>query len=312
MDEPSGDEGKSTQSVKRSSETLDSSISQVIPQATPQATPQDIPYGRVRDLGNGVYAGAGFAESGETIYFGMQRITEDNEADITKFAEVTKWMGSEHRGRIGAVGRSRRQDSISPNYNSAGELYGYSLEELTVFVQRIQKNELVNRVHALGGEVVGNHMKTRIGDGISYISKEPITGPRSFLKEYYSSKTVKSYFEDTKDLIMMVGCSFSKKQIHNRGIGRSLAAFYLHNNKFKGVSMPLHGFTCAVAEVIDPETETFLAFPMEKMADIICGEFADCVKGIACGEPRIEIAIDDMSALYKKTAAGKLDSMEVI
>ncbi len=294
MDESSGDEGKSTQSIKRSSETLDSSI------------PQDIPYGRVVDLGNDVYAGAGIAGSGETIYFSMQKITPENQADIENFKYSTLKM-SNNNGR-GALGAAFAKGALEGKWPDGYEdlNYGFTFTEFEGFIQHIQKNVLAKHAATLGAAAIGQ-MTTQVGDYVAYISKEPITGPRSFLKEYNSSKTVKNYFEDTKDLIMMVGCSLSKKRIYNRGIERTLYSFYFDNGRSKGVSLAFHAFTAAVAKVIDPTTEIFEVHPMDKMTEIICDAFGpECARGKSAADTVIEMPIDTVGDLYR-TAARKSD-----
>jgi hypothetical protein len=267
-----------------------------------------IPYGRVVDLGNDVYTGAGLARSGKTIYFGMQKITAENEADIDHFKRVTLMM-SDRNGR-GAIGAVRLTDILKGKTLEEAEYkelnYGATPEEFSDFIAHIQKNMPQKHADVLRAAAI-DHMTTDVGDYIAYVSEKPITGPRSFLKTYNFAKTVKAYFEDTKDLVMTVGCSFHEKEIHVRGIQITLFSFYFDTDRlYKGVSLPLLAFTTATAKVINPTIEAFRANTMDKMTEIIRSGFGSGCIGETTIDTRIEIPEEDMCKFYEEI--GKANS----
>jgi len=84
----------------------------------------------------------------------------------------------------------------------------------------------------------------------------------------FTEVNLKEFIHYYSDLIMSVGSDFSSSDhYHNRGIFRNPLSVI--DNKHKGISMILHGFTAAVAQKFFPEKNYIKVSPIGSMQAII-------------------------------------------
>lgn len=202
-----------------------------------------------------VYAGASRAKSGEPIYFGLERL---NQEGLKKWKQFRTYH---ERGRTTPASLLLNYHPLPENYFK--ELGFASKEELQDTSAHLEKHKkkllsrgrfkrIANVMDAMQGGVAGFNLSAgRDKDNnqifVAYVSKKPIEGffphPKVADNNYYP--TLKAYLDGYQDLVMVVRSvtNDSTPAMNNRGIFR--LPLSLLEGTYRGVSLPLHGFTAA-------------------------------------------------------------------
>lgn len=201
------------------------------------------------------YTGQGRAVSGETLYFGMERVTARNKKGIDNFMMLTDKYFNSNTGEATLVtsGCSRgREVTFEKPGNYVTERFGRNQAEFENTKKLFcfgSAADMEKRAQLLSSASAGtNYIHRDVGDYISYISKDPITGPIDW--NLSENATVLEYMTFAQKLIILVGSKLKfsglSDTFDNRGVGKTAPALIAGTHK--AVSLPLHGFTSAVAK----------------------------------------------------------------
>lgn len=265
----------------------------------------------VKELLPGFYVGQGMSPAGEKIYFGMEKITPANKEGLDDFSRYTERFFGPTRGIITTTlyfcSEGEKNQSTFEEFDGLKNLVGFSKPEFETFYKQLcdKSVDLKARHKRLLGIPTGpGFMFHDIGDYVAYVSKTPITEPIT-----WKTNTVKDYLGTTKNLIMTVGVTLDVKVLpdafQNRGIARTY--FAILNGGYKNVSLPLHGFTAAVAKKF-LNKKTFLVQSAPLMTEAIKKELKpDEYKNFKANQPKdtgFIIPVETLISIY--TGARKL------
>jgi hypothetical protein len=231
---------------------------------------------QVRCVAPLVYAGEGFALSGEPIYFGMEYGPAKN---WLTYREHTDNMSNNWNSELRYNGLFRYYASKSepvnrPLYDDMVKRHtGYTQAEYDNFMNDLFKHEMykpekLKAIKSISGGCAGFHVHANADDlcDVAYISKRPVTGAFSFPDVPESKISFKEYFSAYADILMCIGANLSKgpSVVEIRGI------FERPNKKvYSGLSLMIDGFIAAVVEQIAKEKEYIVLAPLPNKLGIL-------------------------------------------
>jgi hypothetical protein len=113
-----------------------------------------------------------------------------------------------------------------------------------------------------------NQMCTYVDKKLTYIVYVTKNPDFSIQNAANKKLNLKNFIESYSDILISVGTDFTAEDsFHNRGISRN--PYWVFEEKYSGLSMLLHGFTGAVAEMFFPEKKFMKVKPVGIMQCII-------------------------------------------
>jgi len=223
----------------------------------------------------GVY-GMKFKKNNETLFLRMELLTEENKNYWANFREMNEWVANSNNGLLSGLVKFAGRSGY-PDCNEVQDRTGFTQEEYAAFTETaIAKKKIKENLgEILAINSVGSgHLSTNVGSGgkanyIVYVSnREDFSIQDAHVHMTGHPKTLKTYIEAYKHILISVGSSFSEgNSIENRGISRN--PHWVFEEKYAGLSMILHGFSCAVAEKYFPEKTIMQVKPVGSMQCII-------------------------------------------
>lgn len=274
---------------------LSSDISEVVTDTNP-----------VVQVCEGVWAGKGFAANGEPIYFGLERIDDQNRDDWEYYIDYArKMVGSPSSHLLGLVealwyGKPTEAQNIASKLEVQRDT-GFTEAELTSYLQYMQSKG--SDTASLGAlDILSARPNLTEPDTyFAYISKKPITGKfSSFPEKYFDPKTKKYQYNYRFKLAEFVRCfdsilicvgvhktpldcesdsDISMLGYESRGIFKNPNAVF--NNNYKGLSIFLLAFTAAAIKNISEEKKFLTVSPLKSIHDILCKSFKPCEMFVA-------------------------------
>lgn len=203
---------------------------------------------RFEKLNEGLYVGRSLTPAKEEIYFGYEKVTRQNIENIKGFLEATKRMLGQENGFLVAIVKILGLNKEIP-YEATKETSGFSPEEHAQFIQMLKDRGFNDREKSQGLRNISTGSNYLIlspnQSYFAYISKEPITGPRSF-GVLSAHSTLKDYLAVNKDLIMIVSSTpdIEGNSSYTIGIFRHLQSHL--DRTYSRVSMQLHGWVAHI------------------------------------------------------------------
>jgi hypothetical protein len=205
--------------------------------------------------------------SGETIYYGMEVLDNENIPKWLNYAEHTRELTGERGLLVGLAQLSLDEVKEMDLQKFTGfndlELASY----MNIIEQVRQKNpELAKAIRGVGSGIAG--FVPGYQRFVAYISKQPITGKFDFSNQPETQFVdVKTYNEIYKDILMSVGVNNGSTHVfENRGIFRNPASFL--SGGHKNMSLMLHGFTAAVMSEFYG-AQYFIVTPVKSMHTLL-------------------------------------------
>lgn len=154
------------------------------------------------------------------------------------------------------------------------EASGFNQEEYHDFLYFLIQHGFVNgspklkTLIACEAGIIANIMTTCHESYAIFASKTPDFSIQNVPASHTTIVKLKDFIHYYGDLIMTVGSDFSTtREYRNRGIFRNPMSVI--ENKHKGISMILHGFSAAVAQKFFPAKEIMCVTPIGSMQAII-------------------------------------------
>lgn len=196
----------------------------------------------------GVYAGKSQAVSGETVYFGMERVDLSNIEQWEQYARDAEKMS----GKKGLITKLARACAHEQSYSeTVQQRTGFEEEEFTRYMENLSTRKFhgLRIRRALQGIPQGVAGFELLEEGESYVvyaSKEPVIGKFQFSRSQ-GRLTLKKFNEAYDVLLMTVNCEMDdQKDFHeNRGIFRNPKSMV--DGGYAALSLKLHGFSAAVS-----------------------------------------------------------------
>lgn len=216
--------------------------------------------------------GAALTRNGETIHLRMERLNEASSKAWLEYAERTSWVANnDSRGVLSNL-LSMAGKSSYPDYATIQDVTGFTPEEFTQFSEKLLQlkakrgAQIVETVKATSSG--SNHISTAYSHE-KYIVYATTNPHFSIEAIQIPSRTLKSYIEAYREILITVGSDFSvtPTSFHNRGIFRN--PYWVIEEKYAGLSMLLHGLTGAVAQKFFPEKITMEVMPIGSMQAIL-------------------------------------------
>lgn len=245
----------------------------------------------------------GKAGSGERLYFGLEKITSENQNNWQRFGIFSSWHALTADYIVASIARDDDDSSnyssldkdLAQSYLSSNEIQGnagqagFTVEEYKSYIKALVENPVENRdFTALSNFTIGTQGFQFYGQNpyyVAYVSKTPITGPFLFPKDMRTCNT-KKYVEHFSNLLMAVRCEdISNTAVYyNRWIFKNPQTIIAERG-YAGLSTRLHGFTAWVFE--EMLAKKYMAVGatvpmykiMEKKAQSLTGDFY--VRGIS-------------------------------
>lgn len=285
-----------------------------------------------KEVAPGVYAGQ-TKVGNEIVYFGMERLDQENLENWNKYKTNTRYKTQEGRG-IFHVLALQCIEKIFPPFIKMQQRTGFA-DETEYLAYRNKVCEAVDKnanipaaIAGIPGGIMG-FMPDDTGDYyVVYASRKPINGRFPFAKDIPSSISLTQYYSFYQDILMSVGSENEKStnKYENRGIFKNPISFIEDGDKYPGLSLKLHGFSAAVASHIFKNKQYMFVIPVPAMTRVLLGvkgwqrgdfliddkDLNDYSPGeleaikirsgppisVGVGEPRIHIKIDALMKLY--------------
>jgi len=231
---------------------------------------------------DGVYTASSYSEDGEKIYLRMERITEENNRAWRQYIDSAHRLIWETSGALVALPRCIEKNEGRNNYlidlratptDSLLQMTGFNQEEYSDFLDYLIKQGCVKSslklktLNACRAGMVANVMTKNHESYAIYASKNPDFSIKNIPLSHTGAVNLNDFIHHYDDLIMSVGSDFSSSDDYeNRGIFRNPLSII--DNKHKGISMILHGFTAAVAQKFFPEKKYMRVRPIGSMQAI--------------------------------------------
>ncbi len=236
--------------------------------------------------------GASFNKDGETLHLRMELITEKNSDYWDQFTQMTKWVAN---ARFRGVLTNHVRVAGTENdwkYEDTKKVTGFTEEEFANFKEKAIsfKNKKKDNLYLLENTTTGSYfMSTGSLEGesryIVYITKNENFSIQDVSVEF-QDYSIKKYIEIYGDILISVGSDFTPTDyFHNRGIFRN--PYWVFMEKYAGLSMLLHGFIAAVAELYFSEKMKMCVRPVGGMQCII-------KKNLLPGEGYVEKGDDEI------------------
>lgn len=205
--------------------------------------------GNVKKVSDNLYVGEAVLKNGQKIYFGYEKITENNQKGLQGYHASIRRMHNPSRGMLEVLSILKNR----ANYDDIKELVGLAKNDFDALIAILRDRNLKENKGFRGITTGAGYFTTTMGNYFAYISAKPIEGAHNF-GGVNSGSSVKDYLEQNKDLIMFVGSDqqLSKDKISdcyiNRGIFRTSHSFLYGGDEHKGLSLALHGFIAFISK----------------------------------------------------------------
>lgn len=217
---------------------------------------------KVEEIMDGVYAGQGVAVSGEPVYFGMEKVTEENRKKWQAYRDIAyNRMTLDSRGLMCGIALYCSPEKRTHwSAQQIEEVFGFTAQEYEQYCDYLYEHGFdKNKKHktlCIGGGAVGFEPTTTYSSYVAYASKSPVQGCFPFFKDAEDRTiTLNRFNEAYNDLLISVGSwNFDDNgdcRYINRGIFRNPKTII--DGGYTGLSLKLHGFTAAVAKKYFPD-----------------------------------------------------------
>lgn len=258
-------------------------------------------------LEEGLY-GATFYMGKEPLYVRMERVTAENSEHWKMYRDYCYTITNGARGLLTVLTRYAGIDLKLTQYTEqVGEITGFTDVEYMNFLEKLKTlREKTNGkiLGQLGGIPAGLGafcLSPNSEDYVVYVTKNSAFS----IKKVCALETplnYKKFSEVYSDILITVGSYLvpNENRLHNRGIARN--PYWVLEEKYAGLSMLLHGFSCMVAESFFPHRDTFRVNPTGSMQAILTKQLQ---KGDGYADNNIDITelslLPDDSQLYNNT-----------